>query len=549
MKILNFLLLIVCVQNAFLLTSAEFPYHPTKEITLIKGLQINEHPVTTDNKEAKAFFNQGLNLIYGFNHDQAYWSFQKAVALDQNFAMGYWGMALALGPNINMDIDSKAEKIAYGHIRQALELSDKITTSEKDYINALAKRYTDIEKPDLKKLNIDYRDAMDALRKKYPDDPDASVLFAESAMDVNPWNQWDKNGDPLPGTLEIVEALESVLRRLPNHLGANHYYIHAIEASKHPEYALINAERLKKLAPALGHIVHMPSHIYLLVGDYAQAALANEAAIVADLSTIRHFGMDGIYPVHYLSHNYYFLIRALSMEGKYKSALRATNDLERLYLPHYKDMPALEYYLSAKMFLFARFHKWTELLELENLRAQTKEKMPITDALWHFSRALAYAALNDEDNALKERDIFIKGKNSIPPTADFGFNKVEYIFKIAENVLDAKIAKLQMDFNKEIAFLKEAVSVQDQLNYNEPPDWYFPVRESLGGALLQNNQFKEAEEVFREDLRHHPRNGRSLFGLLLSLKGQSRGSDSYFVQKEFDQAWGNSDEPLIITDL
>jgi tetratricopeptide (TPR) repeat protein len=549
MKILKALFLIACVQFPFQIMSAEFPYHPTREITLIKGLQINEHPVTTNNKEAKAYFNQGLNLIYGFNHDQAYWSFQKAVALDENFAMGYWGMALSLGPNINMDIDMKAEKIAYGHIRKALELTDKVSNSERDYIYALSKRYSDVEKPDLKKLNIDYSNAMNALRTRYPDDPDAAVLYAESAMDLNPWKQWDKNGDPLPGTLEIVEALESVLKRMPNHLGANHYYIHAVEASKHPEYALINAERLKKLAPALGHILHMPSHIYLLVGDYAQAVLSNEAAIVADLSTIRQYGIEGIYPVHYLSHNYYFLIRALSMEGKFKGALRASNDLEKLYLPHVEDMPSLEYYLSAKMFLLARFHKWNELLQLQNPTLKTKSKLPITETLWHFSRALAYASLNDEVYAMKERQAFLTSKKEISKDAIFGFNKVDSIFRIAENVLDAKFAKMQLDFKKEIEFLKEAVRVQDELNYNEPPDWFFPVRESLGGALLQSNQYKEAEAVFREDLRRHPRNGRSLFGLLLSLKGQSRESDSYFVQKEFDQAWSNSDEPLLVTDL
>lgn len=539
MKILK---LFICVSVCISLQAMEFPYHPTHEIKLISGLQINEHPVTTKSKEAQRFFNQGLNLVYGFNHDQAYWSFQKAVALDPDFAMGYWGMALALGPNINMDITGKSEKIAFEHIQKARELFSHITESEKDYINALSKRYTDADKPDLKELNLNYNAAMKHLMLKYPDDPDAAVLYAESGLDLNPWRQWTTAGDPMPGTLEIVEVLESVLKRQPRHLGANHYYIHAIEASKHPEYALINAERLRKLVPALGHIMHMPSHIYLLVGDYHLASLANEAAIAADLSYIREFGTGGIYPVHYLSHNYFFLVRSLTMEGRFKAALRTANELINFYLPHFQEMPELEYYLFSKLSVLLRFHKWDEIIELPN--PDPDHKMPITGALWHFARGKAFAGRNDEKNALLELSAFNKAKAKIPEDKIFGLNPVKTLFGIASNVLEAKIAKLQMNYTKEITLLQDAVKIQDTLNYNEPPDWYFPVRESLGAALLQNRQFKEAEEVFRQDLKLHPKNGRALFGLLLSLQEQGRDADSFFVQREFDQAWEHSDSPF-----
>ncbi len=527
----------------------EFPYHPTKEITLISGLQNNARFVTTTNDEARRYFNQGLNLIYGFNHDMAYWSFQKAVALDPSMAMGYWGMALALGPNINMDITHKSEKVAFNHIQSALELSDRVTDNERDYIKALSNRYTDAENPDLKKLNANYYNAMKELKNKYKDDPDASVLYAESAMDINPWRLWTINGEMAEGTLDVVETLESVLKRVPNHLGANHYYIHAIEASKHPEYGLISAERLHKLAPSLGHIMHMPSHIYILVGDYEKASLANEAAIAADLSYIKQYGLDGIYPVHYLSHNYFFLIRSRSMEGKFKNALRAADDLNALYIPHFKAMPELEYYFSGKMSVLLRFHAWNELLEMRNPIIQLQAEAPITDALWHFSRGMAYAGLSDKENALRELEAFKTRKDKISESLVFGFNPVKPIFKIAENLLLAKIAKLDANFSKEIEFLKEAVLSQNTLNYNEPPDWYFPVRESLGGAYLQNNQFEEAENVFRDDLKLHPRNGRSLFGLLKSLKAQKKEADTYFVQKEFDLAWQYSDITLNISDL
>jgi len=552
MKILTLLSLTCCISilgYCLPLSGMEFPYHPTKEITLISGKQISEHPVTTKMPEAQKFFNQGLTFLYGFNHDAAYWSFQKAVALDPSLAMGYWGMALALGPNINMDVTHKAEGIAFSHIQKATELTENISESEKDYIFALAKRYTDVPNPDLKKLNFNYMEAMKQLRFKYPDDPDAAVLYAESAMDVNPWKQWTVQGEPLPGTMEIVETLETVLKRQPNHLGANHYYIHAIEASKHPEYAMVSAERLRKLAPSLGHITHMPSHIYLLVGDYHEAATANEAAIAADLSYIRQYGLDGIYPLHYLTHNYYFLIRALSMEGRLKSAITAADELNAFYFPHFKEMPELEYYLSAKMFVLLRFHKWKELLEIKPPKAYAKEEMAVTEALWHFARGLSFAAIGDQENALNEKSLFTAQKNKIPKDAVFGFNSVEPIFQIAENVLLAEMAKFEGDFLKEIAFLKEAVLIQDTLNYNEPPDWYFPVRESLGMAFLRNNQIREAEEVFRQDLNIHPRNPRSLYGLLLTLKKQSRPTDSFFVQKEFEQASQYSDSTLSPSDL
>lgn len=549
MSILRGLFLSLCVQSVMCLNGLEFPYHPTHEVTLISGLQINPHPVTSDSQEAKAYFNQGLNLIYGFNKDAAYWSFQKAVALDENFAMGYWGLSLALGNNINNGVDDKAEKIAFKHISKARQLADKVTTSEKDYIEALSKRFTDDKNPDLKKLSLDYRDAMKELKSKYPDDPDAATLYAESIMDTSPWNQWTEEGEPLPGTLETVEALESVLKRNPLHLGANHYYIHAVEGSKHPEYALISADRLRKLVPALGHILHMPSHIYILVGDYHQASNSNEAAVATDLSYIKQFGMEGMYPLHYLSHSYYYLIRSLGMEGRLRSALKAANDLNTFYLPYVKEVPSLEYYLSAKMFVLSRFHQWEELIAMEKPNAKAEVSLPITEALWHFSRAIAYTELNDEKNVLKERAAFIEGRQKIPEKALFGFISVTPVFKIAENILEAKIAKLQKNSAKEIEFLREAVKIQDTLGYNGVVDWYFGVKEMLGGALLQDKQYKQAENIFREDLNVHPRSGRSLFGLLQSLKEQSRTADSYFVQKEYENAWQYADAPLTPSDL
>lgn len=525
--------------------SHEFPYKPPKPITLMEGLGNLHHPVTTKSPEAQRFFDQGLTLIYAFNHDFAYWSFQRAAELDPNMAMAYWGMALAIGPNINMDITPDREKKAYELIQKALTLTDDITENEKDYIKALSARYSSAANPDLKQLAIDYNKAMEEVVKNYPYDWDAAVLYAESGLDINPWHQWTPDGDPLKGILEIVSLLENVLKWEPNHLGANHYYIHAIEASRYPERALISAQRLRKMLPAAGHILHMPSHIYLLVGDYHTAAECNIEAIKADQAYIDNFGMVGIYPVHYMTHNMYFLSRAYALEGRYEDAKKAAEQLRRFYTPHFSSFPDMEYYETSTMFIMLRFHRWKELLDL----SAPSEKMVVSTALWHFGRAMAYTALNDRTNAEHEKNIFLESKAKIPLSTVYGYNKAAPIFEIAEYQLNAKIAEVEGDSALALDSLGKAIDVQDELYYNEPPDWYFPIRESLGGLMLRNEQYSEAEIVFNADLEKHPRNGRSLFGLWKSLDGQSKPTDAFWIKREFEDAWKYSDTPLTINDL
>ena len=286
----------------------------------------------------------------------------------------------------------------------------------------------------------------------------------------------------------------------------------------------------------------MPSHIFLLVGDYHQAALFNESAIAADREYIREYGMQGIYPLHYLSHNMYFLSRAYALEGRYADAKRAADELEAFYLPHFNQMPDLEYYASAVILVLLKFNKWQEILDLP----QPNDKMLMTTIMWHFARAIAYTSLGDLPQAIKERTLFVEGKAELPPKYPYGFNKAGKILKIAEYTLNAKLAEVQNDPDKAIDLLQKAIEEQDTLRYNEPPDWFTHIRESLGRIYLRSKQPHEAELVFRHDLKKHPRNGRSLFGLRESLKAQGRLYDAYWVNRAFQKAWFYSDVQLKI---
>lgn len=530
---------------AFGIKAHEFPYNPPKNFGLMQGMGNLHHPVTTKNPEAQRFFDQGLTFIYAFNHDAAYWSFLRASELDPNMAMAYWGMALAIGANINMEVDLAREKKAYELIQKALNLSNTVTDNERAYIQALSARYTDSSTPNLTTLGKDYNKAMADVHKKYPYDLDAATLYAESGLDLNPWHQWTSAGDPLPGTLEVVHVIENALKWDPHHLGANHYYIHAIEASKNPEKALMSAQRLRKMLPSSGHILHMPSHIYILVGDYHTAVESNLEAIKADQAYINAFGMDGIYPLHYMTHNMFFLSRAYQMEGRYEDAKKAAEDLLNFYMPHFERMPDLEHYSPAVMFVMLQFHRWNELINLKPF----PEKMAVSNVLRHFGRAMAFTALGDNENAKKEKALFMEGKSKIPLSTMFSANKASTIFSIAEYQLNGKMAEIQMDYAGAVEWLRKAIAIQDQMNYNEPPDWYFPIRESLGGILLRSKRFPEAEVVFRGDLERHPRNGRSLFGLWKSLEAQHKFSDSFWIKRELDEAWQYSTTPLNIDSL
>jgi tetratricopeptide (TPR) repeat protein len=525
-------------------TAAKGKPGTSKPATLMTGLGKWHHPVSTKNAQAQAFFDQGLRLIYVFNHDEAARSFQRAADLDPQLAMAYWGIAEAVGPNYNDPASEDRFVQAHQAIEKAASLADGASESDKAYIAALTKRFPADPKSDLRAALEEYRDGMREVVKKFPDDLDAATLFAEAGMNLHPWGLWHVDGSPEEGTEEIVATLESVIRREPNHLGAIHYYIHAVEASRSPERALAGANRLAQLAPAAGHIVHMPSHVYIRTGDYESAVKTNQKAAQADQAYLAASKAQGIYPMMYYSHNLHFIAMAAAMNGNYAESKRGAQMLAANVGPHVKEMPPLEGFMTVPLAVEVRFHKWNEILKAP----QPDASMQTATVFWHFARGVALAATGKTEEAEAEHKIIAEAEAKTPPDTVFQMpvnNKTKDILKIANNVLGAKISLAKKENDAAINQLREAIAVQDALKYNEPQDWFFPVRESLAAALLMTGDHTGAEQVFRDDLERNPRNPRSLFGLEQALKSQNRGYDATFIRKQFDASWKGATPPKI----
>jgi hypothetical protein len=526
----------------FLLSGAVIADHdaakPAGPATLMAGLGNHHHPVATEHKEAQKFFDQGLTLLYAFNHDEAARSFARAAELDPKLAMAYWGIALVKGPNYNLPADDEQWKAAHAALTRALELAAGAPAPERDYIRALSKRYSPDSKADRQQLASAYKEAMGELARKYPDDLDAATLYAESAMNLRPWKLWTPERKPADGTEEILSVLEAVLRRNPDHPGANHYYIHAIEASLHPERGLPCALRLDRLAPAAGHLVHMPAHIFMRVGDYAASARANEKAIASDQAYIKKYAVKGVYPLMYYPHNIHFLAAAHCFQGRGGDARKAADMLAAHVGPHVEAMPMLEGFLLMQPIVLVRFNRWDDVLAAK----LPDEKRALTRAVWHFARALAYLAQGKAGEAERERGEFRRVKQGLPKDAKVSdWNTAEQVLGIAEAVLDAKIAVAHGDRPRALALLRQAVRLEDTLAYGEPPDWMLPVRETLGAVLLAGGAAREAESVFRDGLAQHPRSGRCLLGLRECLKAQKKDYAARLVAQEFRAAWQNAD--------
>jgi tetratricopeptide (TPR) repeat protein len=505
---------------------------------LLPGLGEVHHPVSTKNREAQQFFDQGFKLVFGFNHDEARRSFQRAADLDPKLAMAWWGVALTLGPNYNLPVDPEREKAGYDAAQRAVALKSNASEAERAYIDAVAVRYSNDPKADLHQLDVTYKDAMSKLAARYPDDLDAVTLYAESAMNLNPWHLWTAAGKPAEGTEEIVWVLESVLKRDPNHLGANHYYIHAVEASPHPERALPSAARLEKLASAAGHLVHMPAHIYARVGDHPAAAHCNEIAAAADKKFLAATHEQGIYPLFYYSHNLHFLAFAASMEGNFAEAKDAAARLVGNVAPGVKAMPMLEGFLPTPIVVLFAFERWDDLLKLP----VPDSSFLITNAVWHSLRGVAFANTGKTAKAEKEQGAFRELATKIPPDTMYDMlNKTGAVFKVHDHLLAGMIARSRHDDKGAIDSLTQAVAAEDALNYSEPPPWYPPVRPMLGRVLLANKQLAEAEKVFRADLEKNPRDGRALSGLRDCLKAQDRQYEADQIDQQFRTAWKFAD--------
>jgi len=509
----------------------------------LQNLGDHKFPVTTASARAQLFINQGMMLAYGFNHAEAARSFREAARLDPECAMAYWGMAFVLGPNINMPMRPEAEAEAYELIQKAISLKSNASERERAYIDALAKRYSAEEKPNRAALDHAYVDAMRKLHQSYPDDLDAAALYAESVMDLRPWNYWTRDMQPYPETVEVLRVLEWVLERNPNHPGAIHLYIHAVEVAR-PELAEAGAERLAQLAPGAGHLVHMPSHIYRRVGRYNDASKSNEDAIAADEDYITQCRAQGVYPLAYYPHNIHFLWDSASMEGRSQVAIAAARKASSS-IPEgaWRDIPLLHQFLVAPLFSYTRFGKWDLILS---------EPSPPEDSLfwtgvWHYARGLAFTATGKVDQASKElgslRGI-AEDKSLEGYRVTFSRNGAKAILEIATAVLEGEIAANRGDYEKAVTQLHRGVLLEDNLIYNEPPDWHVPVRQSLGAVLLEAGRPAEAEAVYWQDLQVNRENGWSLFGLMQSLRAQGKEEQAVLVEKRFHKAWSQADVTL-----
>jgi len=545
MKHLLFALLLLFPAAAF----AQHSHGPAAKepapIALVSGLGDVSHPVSTSNAEAQKFFNQGLAYLYAFNHAEAVRSFKRATELDPQLAMGYWGMSLALGSNYNVPADGPALVIAYNDLQKAIELAPKASAQDRAYIEALAKRYSPDLQADQQKLAVAYKNAMGELTKRYPDDLDAATLYAESMMNLRPWKLWSLDGKPAEDTLEIVSVLEGVLRRNPNHPGANHYYIHAVEASTSADRALPSADRLGRIAPNAGHLVHMPSHIYIRTGDYNKAAQANVEAIAVDRNYMMKTGDQGLYIMLYYNHNIHFLASASAHKGSYADSIKAARQLEESVGPHLKAMPMLEMFRPYPIVSLVRFGRWDDILK----EPKPDDALKLTTAIWHFARGSAFVATNQLDNAASELNELQALVKAVPADAPLGNNTAAGVLKIADYTLAGKIAFARGDKRAAFDLLNKAAAAEDATYYDEPADWDLPVREVLGSLLLSSGDAATAEKVFREELRRHRGNGRAFFGLAESLKKQGKRAEAQKVTKQFQQAWKDADVKLTVDSL
>jgi tetratricopeptide (TPR) repeat protein len=515
---------------------------PTGELApRLQNLGAHTFPVTTKSRKAQLFVNQGVNLAYGFNHAEAGRAFREAARLDPDCAMCYWGQAVVLGPNINVPMSPDDEPKAYELAQKAVAMKARATPRERAYIDAVARRYTG-RKEDRDAGNRAFADAMGVLAKKYPADLDAQTMYAESLMDLRPWNYWTGDGRPYPGTEEIVATLESVLARNKNHPGANHLYIHAVEATKSPERAEAAADRLGGLMPGAGHMVHMPSHIYQRVGRYADAAAANVAAAKADEDYISQCRAQGIYPMAYYPHNIHFLWYATTAEGRSAEAIAAARKTAAQVSDEQMDaLPLLGAFRVVPYYALARFGKWDEVLA-EPIPA---DRHLYPRAVSHYVRGLAHLRKGNLDEAEKELGQVRKfaADKALDYTL-FSPNTAAAIFAPAPEVLAGELAAQRKQYDIAIAHLERAVRLEDSLFYTEPEEWHYPSRQALGAVLLEAGRAREAETVYWDDLRRHSDNGWSLFGLAQALRAQDKKAEADAVQARFDKAWGRADVKL-----
>lgn len=518
-------------------------YSNNSKAPILPGLEGITLPVSTSNKEAKKYFYQGMMLSYGFNHAEAARSFFESTRIDSNFAMGYWGLALVLGPNYNAGMEPDNFQRAYAASQKALQLKDNCTSLEIALIEAMVTRYEKEPPADRKPLDIAFNTAMKAVFEKFPKDPDVGALYAESLMDLHPWDLYEKKTKiPREWTPELVQVLEQLMQENPRHPGAHHYYIHALEASANPEKATASAALLASLVPGSGHLLHMSSHIYINTGDYHLGSLSNIAAVKIDSAYLTACHAQGAYPLSYYPHNYHFLVATATLEGNSTLAMEAAFKVQEKTAKDIMLQPGwgtLQHYFTIPYYVAVKFKKWDTILAAP---IPAKELI-YPAAILHYARGLAFIGKGKPNEAEKELKLLeqLSTDSSLKTLTIWGINTTADIVQIAAKVLAGELAYAKNDPKKAMKLLSEAITIEDQLNYDEPPDWFFSVRHHLGAIQLKQGLFAEAEKIYKEDLQVWKKNGWALVGLCEALKQQRKTKEYESANKEFSMAWKYSD--------
>ena len=498
--------------------------------------------ITVRSPIAQQYFDQGLRLTYGFNHDEAVKSYLEGIRQDSTCAMCWWGIAYALGPNINLPMDTAAVRPAWEALQHAVQLAPEVSPREQAYIKALEARYAAEPVANRAPLDSAWATAIGEVARRYPKDDDAATLHAEALMDLRPWNYWTNAGKPLaPSTLEQLAVLERVTRRNPNHPGACHFYIHAIEASNDAAKAVPCAERLGSLMPGAGHLVHMPTHIYVRLGRWDEAVEHNQMAVHVDQEYLDARHPTGVYPIGYVPHNYHVMWEALNMTGRSAEALSAARTIvEKVPADVVRAIPPLEYYTPSVFFTLARFSRWDETLAEPAPPADLR----YSTGIWYYTRGLAFAAKNQLDSARVARDSIAAIGAAIPPEQTANLNSSKALLQVAERSLSANLASREGRLDEAVTIFRQGIEVEDNLIYDEPTAWALPLRQQLGAVLLAAKRNKAAEQTFRQDLVRFPNNGWSLHGLAEALRAQGRTREADEVAARFKRVWAKADVTL-----
>ena len=513
---------------------------------LLEGMGDHHFAISSENDIANIYFNQAIALTYGFNHVEAERSYQQVALLDPTSAIAYWGQALVLGPNINAGMDPASVMPAFEAIKKAKSLKKYASGFERDLIDALSKRYSDdVTLSDRTELDLAYAKAMRKVVERHPDNPHARTFLAEALMVIHAWDYWNGDGRPKEWTPEILEVLETGLGKNPKHAGLIHYYIHAVEASKTPGRGLEYAKTLEALVPGAGHLVHMPSHIYIRTGYYQEGVEANERAIIVDNNYITQCRQQGIYPLAYVPHNRHFLWAMATMQGNSKKAIMAAEHMARHVDPENMRLPGLgtlQHYWVTPLYAYVRFGKWDNIMQTE----KPAEDLLYPTGVWHYARGIAFTAKGHFDAARRELQALdkIRENPELGNITVWEINNATEVLSIASLALEGEIEGKSGNYAESISILKQAVELEDRLNYNEPSDWHYPMRQSLGAVLLEAGRAAEAEQVYREDLETFPENGWSLFGLYKSLMSQGKYEEAAAVKNRQAEAWAWADISL-----